>query len=88
MSHFIKLFIKKQTVTKLKGIGELSFVLEMSNDEIKREAFKFGGLFKLSLMDNGEERNVYLKPKKIKTKLISIKHNFKPETVIFQPSLV
>lgn len=79
---FIKLFIKKQTSTKLKGIGELSFVLEMSNDEIKREAFKFGGLFKLSLKDKGEQRNVYLKPKKIKTKLISIKHNFKPQTVI------
>jgi len=79
---FIKLFVKKQTSVKLKGIGELSFVLEMSNDEIKREAFKFSGLFNLSLDDNGTQRNLYLKPKNIKTKLISIKHNFKPKTVI------
>lgn len=79
---FIRLFVKKNTTVKLTGIGELSFVLEMSNDEIKREAFKFSGLFNLSMIDNGKQRNLYLKPKKIKTKLISIKHNFKPETVI------
>lgn len=79
---FIRLYIKKNTTIKLKNIGELSFVLEMSNDEIKREAFKFEGLFRLTLKDKNSERNLYLKPKKIKTKLVSIKHNFKPETVI------
>lgn len=79
---FIRLYIKKQTEVILPDIGKLSFILEMSNDEIKREAFKFSGLFNLSLKDNSVERSIFLKPKKIKTKLISIKHNFNPSTVI------
>lgn len=78
----IRLFVKKLNSTQLQNIGSLSFVLEMSNDEIKREAFKFEGLFNISLLSNDEEKNIYLKPKDIKTKFSSIKHNFKPETVI------
>ena len=56
----------------------------MSNDEIKREAFKFSGLFTLQTEDGKNQMNIFLKPKRIETKLISIRHNFLPSTVIEQ----
>lgn len=79
---FIRLYFQKDNPTQIPDVGQLSFILEMSNDEIKREAFKFSGLFTLTTTNNNERANVFLKPKRIKTKLISIKHNFKPPTVI------
>lgn len=79
---FIRVMFRKSGYSKISGLGELSFVLEMSNDEIKREAFKFSGLFTITAEDKGKNVNVFLKPKRIKTKLISIKHNFLPSTVI------
>lgn len=78
---FIRLYLQKDRSVKIPNVGTLSFVLEMSNDEIKREAFKFSALFTLNINSNTERVNVFLKPKKLKTKLISIKHNFKPDSI-------
>lgn len=81
-SH-IRLFLEKDGSRIIDKVGKISFVLEMSNDEIKREAFKFSGLFNLEVNDsNGNSTVVSIKPRQIKTKLISIKHNFLPSTVI------
>jgi len=81
---FIRVYFQKDKATNIPNIGKLSFVLEMSNDEIKREAFKFSGLFTLQTNDSKNQVNIFLKPKRIKTKLISIRHNFLPSTVIEQ----
>jgi len=80
---FIRIYFQKDKATKIPDVGRLGFILEMSNDEIKREAFKFSGLFTLTT-DGKEKKNIFLKPKRIKTKLISIKHNYLPSTVIQQ----
>lgn len=79
---FIRLYLEKEPTRIVPGLGKLKFILEMSNDEIKREAFKFYGVFLLSIQADDKEINVYLKPEKIKTHLISIKHSYLPETVI------
>lgn len=72
---FIRIYFKRDTTTKLPNIGTLSFSLEMNNDEIKREAFKFSGIFTITTMDNDKEVNVHIKPKKkFETQLISIPH--------------
>ena len=78
---FIRVYFEKNNQTIIPEVGKLNFILEMSNDEIKREAFKFSGVFTLTINTNNEEARIYLKPKSIKTKLISIKHNYLPKTV-------
>lgn len=77
---FIRIFFKKKDSISIPNIGKLSFALKMSNDEIKREAFKFSGLF--TLMPEGSSNYIHLQPKKLQTKIISIKHNFTLETVL------
>ncbi len=81
---FIRVYFQKDNTTNIPNIGKMNFILEMSNDEIKREAFKFSGLFTLQTNDSKGQVNVFLKPRRIKTKLISIRHNFLPSTVIEQ----
>jgi len=72
---FIRIYFKRNTITRLPNIGSLTFSLEMNNDEIKREAFKFSGIFTITTMDNDREVNIHIKPKKkFKTQLISIPH--------------
>jgi len=72
---FIRIYFKRNTTIQLPNIGTLSFSIEMNNDEIKREAFKFSGIFTITTMDKDREVNVHIKPKKkFKTQLISIPH--------------
>ena len=82
---YIKIFFQKNGTSQIPGIGTLDFALEMSNDEIKREAFKFSGVFTLTTnAKGGEEIKVFVQPKRknLKTKLLSIRHNFLPETLV------
>ena len=81
---FIRIYFQKDGTSKISNIGNLSFTLEMTNDEIKREAFRLSGLFTLTSNSDNEETNIFLKPQNIKTKFISIKHSFKTSTVIEQ----
>ncbi|ASU35835.1 hypothetical protein [Mucilaginibacter xinganensis] len=73
----INVFFEKTGVKNIKGVGQVKFIVEMSNDEIKRGAMKFAAVF--SIIANGHE--VYVKPEKLKTELVSIQHNFKTDTV-------
>ena len=79
---FIRIYFQKDTPTDIPEVGRLNFVLEMSNDEIKREAFKFSGLFTIETFEDNTQ--IYLKPKNITNKWISIHHNYLPSTVIEQ----
>jgi len=44
----------------------LCFNLILENDEIKRNAVSFNGIFKLKYADNGRESEIYIKPKGLK----------------------
>lgn len=73
----IKVFFEKNEVKNIKDVGQVRFIVELSNDEIKREAMKFSAVF--IIKSNNEE--IYIKPGRLKTELISIQHNFSPATV-------
>ncbi|QEC75768.1 hypothetical protein [Mucilaginibacter ginsenosidivorax] len=75
-SH-IKVFFEKVGTKFIKGIGTIKYIIEMSNDEIKREAMKFSAVYSIL----SEDYEIYVKPEKLKTELISIQHNFNPSTV-------
>lgn len=64
---------------------KISFALELSNDEIKREAVKFSGVYKINL---NESDVLTLKPDEGKSKIVSFKHSTLPATVRNKISLL
>lgn len=83
-SH-IKLHLETGKTSSLTGLGTLKFLLEMTNDEIKRESFKFSGLFSVFFSSKGKEYEIGMQPdpskRLIKTSLISIRHSLRTESV-------
>ncbi|WP_281778018.1 hypothetical protein [Croceibacter atlanticus] len=57
----------------------ISFALELSNDEIKREAVKFNGIFAVDL---GKKDSLYLKPEAKTSSLVSFPHNVNLNTAM------
>ena len=80
---FINLFITDSVVHDLKGIGQLSFSLKMSNDELRREAFNFTGVFRLSLQNKEKPIDIFIQPRpeNLKVKVLSIRHTGSPAKV-------
>jgi hypothetical protein len=79
---FIRIYFKKDIAKAIKNVGVINFSLEMNNDEIKREAFKFSGVFTISMVQEEREINIHIKPKKLKTPLLSVKHSCLPATLV------
>jgi len=72
---FIRLYFKTSELKELKGIGYLENTLLVSNDEIKREALRFSNICTIRYVDsNKNEQRLFIKPKDIKTKVITIPH--------------
>jgi hypothetical protein len=72
---FIRLYFKTSELKELKGIGYLENTLLVSNDEIKREALRFSNICTIRYVDsNKNEQRLLIKPKDIKTKVITIPH--------------
>lgn len=71
----IRLYFKTSELKELKGIGYLENTLLVSNDEIKREALRFSNICTIRYVDsNKNEQRLFIKPKDIKTKVITIPH--------------
>lgn len=83
----IRIFFESTEARNLKGVGFVRSLVEISNDEIKREALKFMGACSI-IFDNSdnEERELFIKPKEVKSKILSIRHNVTPKTAI--PELI
>lgn len=81
---FIRLHIETERQETIAGVGKVKFLLEMTNDEIKREAFKFSALFSIEALDPEDGYSIRIKPRSIKTPLISVRHNILPSTVMKQ----
>ena len=72
---FLRLYFKTSELKELKGIGYLENTLLVSNDEIKREALRFSNICTIRYVDsNKNEQRLFIKPKDIKTKVITIPH--------------
>lgn len=63
---------------ELEGIGYVKNIVEISNDEIKREALRFSGVCTISYDNSKQKNEIYIKPKDVKSKILTIKHNQKP----------
>lgn len=75
----IRMFFDTTGDKELEGIGFVRNIVEISNDEIKREALRFSGVCSISYDKNKKEKEIYIKPKDVKSKILAIKHNQKPE---------
>ncbi|MGJ1242985.1 hypothetical protein [Sphingobacterium siyangense] len=78
---FIRIFFRSNAIKELKDIGHINYLVEISNDEIKREALKFSGICSIMFGKN-DEKEIFIQPKEIKSKVFSIKHNQTPENAI------
>jgi hypothetical protein len=80
---FIKMCFDSTDINDLASIGRVKNLVEISNDEIKREALKFTGV--CSIMFGGPENTnneLFIRPQEVKSKIIAIKHNQVPETAL------
>ncbi|MFC4687970.1 hypothetical protein SAMN05421846_10229 [Chryseobacterium taeanense] len=75
----IRMFFDSTGEKELEGIGYVKNIVEISNDEIKREALRFSGVCTISYDTQKKINEIYIKPKDIKSKILTIKHNQKPQ---------
>jgi len=72
---FLKLYFETSELKEIKGIGHLENTLLVSNDEIKREALRFSNICTIRFVaSNNEVQRLFIKPKDIKTKVLTITH--------------
>ncbi|WP_417558647.1 hypothetical protein [Mesoflavibacter zeaxanthinifaciens] len=77
---FLRLYFRTSEMKELKGIGHLQSTLVVSNDEIKREALRFSTICSINFKTSNDTiERLYIKPKDIKTKVLSITHGMGPE---------
>lgn len=79
----LRMFFDSSEITELEGIGSVKNVVEIANDEIKRESLKFLGVCSINYRNKDNvERELILKPNEVKTKILSIPHNQSPRTAM------
>ncbi len=77
---FIRIFFKTSELKELKGVGFLENTLQVSNDEIKREALRFSNVCSISFKDSKDnDQSLFIKPKDVKSKVLSITHGTGPD---------
>lgn len=79
----VKAFFKKSLIIELGGIGKIQFLIELANDEIKREALKLNLGFSIIFKDeDGDENELYIQPQEYKSNILSIPHGSGPEKAV------
>ena len=79
----IRMFFESSEINELENIGYVKNIIEISNDEIKREALKFSGVCTIAFQDSqNNSKEIFIKPKEVKSKILSIRHNQSPTTAI------
>lgn len=82
---FIRMFFESSGEKKLDKIGNIKNIIEISNDEIKREALRFSGVCSIIFKDKeNNDKELFIKPHEIKSKILSIKHNQIPKTAVLE----
>lgn len=80
---FIRIYFEKTGGRPLEKIGSMKYIIELSNDEIKREALRFAGVASI-IYDDGKYRSddLFIKPDRLRSDLSAISHGLKPEKAI------
>lgn len=87
---YIRIFFAQNDKRKLSNdLGYVKNMIEVSNDEIKREALRFDAISNIEFIDaNSEIQDLIIQPStknsKIKTSILSIKHSAIPKTFVQQ----
>lgn len=87
---YIRIFFAQNDKRKLSNdLGYVKNMIEVSNDEIKREALRFDAISNIEFIDaNSEVQDLIIQPStknsKIKTSILSIKHSAIPKTFVQQ----
>lgn len=80
---FIRIYFEKEESRPVEKIGKAKYIIEVSNDEVKREALRFSGVMTLIYGDNKEkEEEFFIKPKDLKTSFLSITHGVPLRTAL------
>lgn len=74
------MYFRTSETKELKGVGFLENILQISNDEIKREALRFSNICSIWFTSsNNESQNLFIKPKDVKSRVLSITHGTGPK---------
>ncbi|WP_300567825.1 hypothetical protein [Flavobacterium sp.] len=80
---YVRVFFKSGEIKMLENIGKLENIIEVSNDEIKREALRFSCAFSINYgSSNEKDKSIYIKPSRTKANILSIRHNILPKTAM------
>lgn len=80
---FIRIYFEKEDSRNLERVGKAKYIIEVSNDEVKREALRFSGV--ITLVYETEDKKpgeLFIKPKDLKTSFLSITHGVPPKTAL------
>lgn len=76
---FIRMYFRTSETKELKGVGFLENILQISNDEIKREALRFSSICSIWFTNShNENQNLFIKPRDVKSRVLSITHGTGP----------
>lgn len=67
----LQVSFKSNLTSNISEETKIGFALELVNDEIKRDAVKFNGVFTVNIGD----KNIYIKPDETKSTIISFAHS-------------
>jgi hypothetical protein len=73
---FIRMFFESSEIKKLESIGTVKNIVEVSNDEIKREALRFTGVCLIEFGNKNKKTDeIFIRPQETKSRILSVKHN-------------
>jgi len=86
-SH-IRIFFEEKSEKKLEGLGFVKNIIEVSNDEVKREALKFDAISNIEFIDaENNLQELMIQPSsskrpKIKTNILAVAHSLSPKKFV------
>ncbi len=86
-SH-MRIFFEEEEKRELEGLGFVKNIIEVSNDEVKREALKFDAIGNIEFIDSDNNpQEILIQPSfsnrpKVKTNILAIAHSLSPNKFI------
>jgi hypothetical protein len=80
-SH-LRVFFAKEGTKQIGTACRVKHMIQLSNDELKREALKFTGVASIQYQSGQETREIYLAPRDIGFSIASIFHSYSPKRAI------
>ena len=80
---FVRIFFEKLDQRLIQNLGSMKYIIELSNDEIRREALRFSGAASIIYGEgNASDEGIFIKPSNLRSDLSAISHALTPEKAI------